>query len=277
MGVAPHELVIDDDNYRDQLAPVVNGEKVGFGLIPRDYAVQPHAYGAGAYNAVDMPLIDESEWPDRIKEGERTKSFLSHIRRTGNNGGLIPSLNQGNSSFCWFHSATMALMLQRAVANQPYKKLSAFAGACKIKNFRNQGGWSPLAMEFLVKNGIPEVSYWPEGSFSRSNDTAAAWENAKNYQVTEGWWDLSQNIYTRNLTFKQIMTLLLSRVPVTLDLNWWGHSVVGMDPVLIEPGSYGIRILNSWSDSWGDHGEAVLRGNKAVPDGAVAPRVVDAA
>lgn len=270
------QIIIDDDNFTDFLNPVIDGEPVGKGLIERDFAIQPHAYGAGAYDAIDMPLIDESEWEPRIKEMEERKTRLSDIRRTGNNGGLIVNLNQGQSNFCWFHSAAHALMLQRAVMGQPFKKLSAFAGACKIKNFRNQGGWSPLAMEFLVKNGIPEDSYWPEGSWDRRNDNSKTWENAKLYQVTEGWWDLSQNIYTRNLTFKQVMTLLLCRVPVTLDLNWWGHSVCGMDPVLVEKGSYGIRILNSWLN-WGDKGEAVLRGNKAIPDGAVAPRVVDAA
>ena len=63
-------------------------------------------------------------------------------------------------------------------------------------------------------------------------------------------------------------------LPVVVDLNWWGHSICAMDPVEVEPGSFGIRILNSWSDKWGDLGEAVLRGSKAHPDGSVAPRVV---
>jgi hypothetical protein len=44
-----------------------------------------------------------------------------------------------------------------------------------------------------------------------------------------------------------------------------------MDLEEVEPGSFGVRILNSWKN-WGENGTAVLRGDKALPTNAVAPR-----
>jgi hypothetical protein len=270
------DLIINDENFQDYLEPTVNGEAVGRGYVERDLERQPLCSSPGAYSAVDMVVYPRSEWDARIKEKDETKSRLSDIRRMAANGQHMPSLYQGQSNFCWVYSTAGCVMLQRAVMNLPYVRLSPHALGCKIQNYRNQGGWSPLSMEWFVKVGCPSIEFWPERSFSRSNDTAKTWENAKHYQVTEGWWDLSQNIYNRNLTFDQVATLLLSNVPCTLDYNWWGHSVLGLDLVRIEAGSYGIRILNSWSDQWGDKGEAILQGRKAIPDGSVAPRVVDA-
>lgn len=277
MSIGSHELLIDDDNWKDHVDPTVNGEKVHKGYVPRDFVIQPHCATPNAFDAVDMPLIPRSEWSDRIKEMERTKSRLSDIRRVANNGGIIPSLDQNGQGYCWAYGTGSAIMLARAVMNQPYVRVSPHAVACKIKNFRDQGGWGALSMEFAVKYGYPSDEFWPQKSMSRQWDNEKTWENAKLHQVTEGYWDLSKAVYNRNLTWDQVMTLLLCRIPVVVDFNWWGHVVCYEDPVEVEPGSFGGRCLNSWSDNWGDKGEAVLRGNKAIPDGAVAPRVVDAA
>jgi hypothetical protein len=276
MGVGAHELVIDDDNWEQFVEPDVDGHRVHRGLVPRDFSAQPVGSSPLSFDAVNMPLIPRSEWSDRIKEMEATKSRLSDIRRTAVAGGPIPSLDQNGQGYCWSYSTGMAIMLARAVMNQPYARLSPHAVAAKIKGFRDQGGWAALSMEFAVKYGYPTDDFWPQKSMSRQYDNQKTWDNAKLYQVTEGWWDLGQSIYDRNLTFDQVMTCLLCRVPVATDFRWWGHSVCSMDPVEVEKGSFGIRIINSWSDKWGDMGEAVLRGDKAVPVGAVAPRVVDA-
>lgn len=276
MSVGAHELVIDDGNWEQFVEPEVDGHQVHRGLVPRDLVRQPVGSSPMGYDAVDMRLIPRSEWSARIKEMEASKSRLSDIRRTAVAGGPIPALDQNGQGFCWAYSTGMSIMLARAVGNQHYVRLSPHAVACKIKGFRDQGGWAALSMEFACRYGYPGDEYWPQQSMSRQYDNEKTWNNALLHQVTEGWWDLGQKVYDRNLTFDQVMTLLLCRVPVALDYNWWGHSVCGMDPVEVEPGSFGIRILNSWSDKWGNMGEAVLSGSKAVPNGAVAPRVVDA-
>lgn len=276
MALQNGELLIDDDNYLDHVETVIEGERMSKGCVPRDYGTHPVGYLACAPAAVDMPLIPRSEWSDRIKDMEAQKSRLSDIRLTGNNGGIIPSLDQDGKGYCWAHSSTGAVMMLRAANNEPYVPLSAFAVACIIKGYQDEGGWGAQSLQFVTDRGVPAQSFWPQQSMDRSNDKPETWANAALHKVSAGWVDLQAALYDRKLTFDQMMTCLLCRVPVVGDFNWWGHSVCLLDPVEVEPGSFGVRILNSWSDKWSDRGMGVLRGSKAIPDGGAAPRVTGA-
>jgi hypothetical protein len=265
MPLNPGEYLIDDSTPDDGLLnPVVDGELKGRGHDPSQYV--PTMFAPPA----ELPLIPRSEWSDRIKEQERLKSRLSDIR------GSIPSLDQNGQGYCWAYSTTSCVMLLRAKANQPYVRLSAHAVACKVKNFRDEGGWCGLSAKFQREQGCPSVDFWPEKSMSRSHDKPETWANAALHKVTEDWVDLGKAVYDQNLTFDQVATCLLSGVPCAVDFNWWSHSVCAVDLVEVEPGSFGLRILNSWSDSWSERGMGVLRGSKAIPTGAVALRVTGA-
>ena len=175
--------------------------------------------------------------------------------------------------------------------------------ACIIKQYQDEGGWGAQSMDFICENGIPSSQFWPQQSMSRSNDNPAMRANAKLHRVTEGFWDLSAAQYDRNLTWNQVATCLLCRIPVVVDYNWWSHSVCAAD--LIDGASewgqtrdessgklvdlrtfnrvwgmddpvtagFGVLIWNSWGDSWSDRGMGPISGSKAVPDGSVAPRV----
>ena len=130
-----------------------------------------------------------------------------------------------------------------------------------------------------MSRGVVPQSLWPAKSMSRTYNTQANWKEAMKYRVTEGWIDLAASVYDRDLSNLQVGTLLISGVPVICDYNWWGHSVCGMDLVDVYPtrsardfSRYGIRILNSWTDGWGDNGTGVLKDSQAWPDGSVAPR-----
>ena len=266
----PGELLLDDsfpvcDQY------IVNGQVKTTGAIPRNYNVEHKACHAAPST---LKLIPRSEWSERIKDLVATKSQLSDIRLTANNGQRIPALDQNGKGYCWAHSSTAAVMMTRAVMGEPYVPLSAYAVACKIKNFRDEGGWGALSLDFISQQGVPSADFWPMKSMARSNDNAATWQNASLHKVIDGWIDMSAEVYDRKLSFDAVATLLLSRVPVVLDLNWWGHSVLGLDLVEISPGQFGIRILNSWGDDWSDRGMGVLAPNKSIPDGAVAPRIL---
>ena len=258
------DFVIDDTNFNDPARP--DGMK---GCVPRDFNVQPRKM-----QAVNFPLIPQAEWSARIKEMELTQSRLSDIRMTGDNGSMIRSYDQNGQGFCWAYSTTAAATLLRAKTNSKHVRLSAHAVACKVKNFVDEGGWGALSMEFIAKHGVPSEATWPAKSMDRGLDIAATWADAAKYRIAEGWADLDSQAWDRHLTFAQVATLLLSRIPVVGDFNWWGHSVCLMDLVETSPGQFGVRILNSWTDAWGDNGTAVLAGQKAIPDAAVAPLVM---
>lgn len=259
------DLVIDHSTPADVLFPRDRSR----GCVPRDYAATPHR----PVRAVDVPLVPRSEWSARIKDMEAARSRLSDVRLAGAAGDPIPSLDQGNIGYCWAHSSTHAVMLLRAVMNQPHVPLSAFAVAATIKNGRDEGGWGAQSLDFICDRGVPAQKYWPQQSRDLSHGTPECWANAALHKVAEGWVDVAAPQYDRDLSFDQVASCLLSRVPVVGDFNWWGHSVCLMDLVEVEPGSFGVRIWNSWADSFGDRGTAVLRGSQAIPDGAVAPRV----
>jgi hypothetical protein len=272
--IRPGELVINDSTPAHlYMEPVVDGDKKSHGLIPRNYLTHPQGcYAAAPALAVDFPLIPRSEWSDRIKEKVATKSQLSDIRLKGNAGGVIPSLDQNGKGYCWAHSSTGSVMMLRATMNEPYVPLSAYAVACIIKGYRDEGGWGAESLDFIMNKGVPSQALWPQQSMSQSNDKPETWANALLHKVTAGFVDLSAAQYDRKLTFDQVGTLLLSNVPVVADFNWWSHSVCLLDLVEISSGSFGVRLLNSWGDSWSDRGMGTLEGNKAIPDGAVAPR-----
>ena len=263
------ELIINESNYRKFAFDTVvkDGGLRARGLIPRDFT----AFPVGAYKAAKpfmMPLIPEGEWEDRLAFQQEQKAQVGNIRDVGNYGKQIPSLDQGNQGYCWAHSSTHAVMLIRAINNQPYIPLSAYAVACIIKNYANMGGWGSESLDFIAEKGIPDQKYWPQGSKDRSNDNPETWANARLHLCTE--W---QDHYPRNKA--QLVTCLLLNIPVVSDFNWWGHSVCTMDLVSIRP--FRTRILNSWSDQWGNDGTGILEGEQAIPDGACSPRVMYAA
>lgn len=265
-------FLIDDSTPMD----VTHAADKSRGLIPRNYGTHPvgHYVNIPAA-AVEMPLIARSEWSARIKERKAIKARMKDIRRTsGPNGGPIPSLDQDGIGYCWCHDPTMGVMLMRAAMNEPYVRLSAFMVGCIMKDYRDRGGWGADAVDFIIKNGVPSEEFWPQQSMKRSNDTPAMRENAAKHKITEGWIDLENPVYDRNLTTDQVATILLTGGVVVGDFNWWGHSVILMDWDEIEPGSFGPIGLNSWSDQWGDLGEFTLQGSRADLDGGVGLRVV---
>jgi len=260
------DLIIHDSTPNDVLYPP--GFARGYSRADRAMSPVPMAQPPA-----EMELIDPSEWDARIKEQDEQQSSLEHIRmRSGPNGGHIPALDQNGQGYCWAYSNTMAVMLQRAAAHQPYVRLSAHGIACKVKDFRDEGGWCGLSAEFIKNNGVPPVSVWPEKSMKRSLDNPATWAEAAKYKTTEDWVDYAVAAYDRNMTAKQIATLLLLNIPLAIDYDEWGHSICAIRWVKIEAGSYGPKILNSWTDTWGDKGMGIIQRGWTV-DGATGMRV----
>lgn len=255
------EIIIHDGNAHLHQTSDMGHSK---GLVPRDYNQHPVGYLYCA-KPFDLPLIPESEWADRLAAQIAAKAQLSDIRNRGNAGQPIPSRDQNGKGYCWAHSSTSASLLLRALMGQPYADLSAYAVACIIKGYRDQGGWGAESLEWIAQNGIPTSKTWPQQSMSRSNDNPAMRAEAAMHKVTE-WMDGEPN------NKAQLVTCLLSNNPVVVDFNWWSHSVCAMDLVSLNP--FRIRIWNSWGDSWSENGTGLLEGSKAIPDGMIMPRVV---
>lgn len=220
----------------------------------------------------EIPLIPESEWSERIKEQERHESRISDILRRAS----IPSTDQNGHGYCWAYSTGGCVIALRAINNQPYLRLNPHSVAAIIKRGADQGGWCGQSARFLKEHGIAVMGngngQWPEHSRNLSNDNPAVRANMKLHRVTEDWIDLRKQEWNDDMTFAQVASCLLAGTPCALDFNWWGHSVMGCDLVEVSSGSFGIRIRNSWTDSWGDKGFSVLQGSKSRPNGAVALR-----
>lgn len=93
-------VIITDKNWRDHVAPVVDGERKEMGLIPRDYSTHPVGYLACA-KPFDLPLIDPSEWKNRLEMRKKTGATFHEIRATGAFGSRIPSRDQNGKGYCF--------------------------------------------------------------------------------------------------------------------------------------------------------------------------------
>lgn len=261
------ELITIDDNNFEQFIDHTgdDGQPRMKGLIPRDYSVKP----VGCYASMpvfSLPLMTDDEIEAAIKRKDAEQSWLSDTRETGMYGGRVPSRDQNGKGYCWAHSGVSANLLVRARDNQPYEDLSAYAIACIIKNYRDEGGWGAEGLQWQIDNGVPTSKTWPQQSMSRSNDNAAMRAEAEKYKVNGSWMDMQPR------DKRALATALCRNDPVVVDFNWWSHSVCACR--LKSWGSNGsnlkITIWNSWGDSWSSNGMGDLSGSKAVPDGQVA-------
>lgn len=256
--------IIDDSTKPDDLYPPGKGT----GLVERDFSKDPPSMFA---DPSAMPVIDESHWKGLIKEQDEQQSSLMHHRMTGNNGQMIPSLDQGSNGYCWGHSTVNTIHLRRAYMHQPFVALSAYSVCATIMKGRNEGGWCGLSAKFLRETGVCSQKLWPQGDRNyQKYQTPEVLADMAKHKITADYVDLAKPVYNQNLTWKQVASCLFSGIPCAVDFNWWAHSVCALRIIEVEGGSFGLLIWNSWGDGWGDKGMGILRGNKMYPDGAVA-------
>jgi len=248
-----------------------------FGMVPRDYSVDPEMMFA---QPDQMVLIPESEWDARFDEQEATQSSLEHIYLSGPNGTpKFINLDQGNNGFCWSYSTAHSIMMDRLKQNLPVIRLSGAATAAIIKGGRNEGGWCGLSAKWARENGYAiegtGPGEWPAQSRNLKYDTPQLRAAMSLHKVEEEWTDLTKQVYDQNLTRAQCATCGFNNIPGPRDYNFWSHSVCGIRWVRIERGSWGQLILNSWLN-WGRYGLAVLRGSQAICNGGLAIRLSSA-
>lgn len=244
-----------------------------FGLVPRDYSKDPESLFAPPS---EMQVIPESEWDARFDEQERLQSSLEHIYLSGPNGTpAFKNLDQNGHGYCWAYSTGHAIMLDRLRRNLPLVRLNPHATAAIIKRGADEGGWCGLSAKFGSEVGYAVEGngpgQWPLHSRDLRRDTPELRAQMAKYRIDEDWVDLTRQVWDRNLTTAQVATGGFCNIPGPGDYNWWGHSVCRVRWVRVEPGSWGQLILNSWPN-WGHFGLGVLRGNKAICNGALGIR-----
>lgn len=269
MSLYRNELVIDDANFH-RFAPEligdghqveVNGEVYSLSAKPRDYATDPYGSGgATPFEASGLTLIPRSEWSARIKEQIERKARVSDYCK-------FPALNQARTNFCWYNGVVHASMMSRAIQGLPYIPLSSASGACLVKGYANRGGYGMEACKHMASVGVCRDALWPNAEINRARDTDQTRQDRQNFKLTE-WVDADA---LGGKMFDICATMCLLTIPGAPAYNWWSHLVSLTDLVEIEPGSFGLRIRNSWADSWGaknDYGFGgfqVLREGKGTP------------
>ncbi|GIW60060.1 MAG: hypothetical protein KatS3mg087_1126 [Patescibacteria group bacterium] len=246
----PHEVIVSDTDP----APV-------FGMT--GYKGRHFGYGEGFMKVNQVPLIPRDEWDDRIAHQEKTRSRTSDLLKQAK----WTVFNQERTRYCWVFAATAAVEVVRLMEKLDRVRLSPASVGSILTNFRNVGGWSTKAIEFIAEHGIVPAIYWPPTAISRRYNLESHWQEAKKYRVVE-WWDLQPR------TLDELASALLINMPVAVGYNWWGHAVMAIDLVKID-GKYGIRIANSWGGEWGHRGFGILLGNRALPDDACAPVITE--
>lgn len=296
--------VINDNNFEVKAAPpgysklsdaidsTEYGGKGGLGLV----APEPTKY-AKRVRGSGQAIIPRDEWVERIQEGHANKQFCSyHLKAAG-----FKSLDQGRDGYCWKYSGTLQNIVLRILSGLGYTRLSAHSAACRIKNFRNEGGWNAAGVDYVMQHGENSVEEWPEKSSARGNDTPETREAALKYRIEGVWTDLPDPMYDRNLTEDERFTNLLLCNPVGADRYRWSHSTGDLDPLLgsqtrrkasllktdfgsldlnnakdaeVFFASFSTLGCNSWGEGWGDKGYFVMEGNSQKMDGGTAIHAV---
>ncbi len=240
--------------------------EASFGCVPRDYDEDPPQMGDSP-DGIDTSIDVVAYYQERMDQ----KASMIHRYLQGdieNGTPVFTNLNQNGQGFCWAYSTAQAIMLDRMRRNMPTVRLSGHAVACKIKNFRDEGGWCGLSAKFARENGYPSVELWPEDSMDRKYDNQATWANAAMHQSLEDWYDLGKREYDQKLSQKQIQVLGVTSCPQMWDYNRFSHSMCGIDVGLLDGVLHPI-VLNSWK-GYGYHGLVLLYG--MWPDNANAIR-----
>jgi hypothetical protein len=205
--------------------------------------------------------VPRSQWHAQIAAGQGT--FLSDLVKQKK----IQAKDQNSLNFCWVYGSTRAVEVRRAATGLPALDLSPESVGGPCTHWRNQGGYASEAFDRLQNFGACETSYMDAPHSLHPLRWKPGWEKNALLHEAVDW-------YSINTSFDEVITCLLERIPVAAGLDWWGHLVCFLDPVILPDGSVGVLFQNSWGVDWptpGANGLACLTESKATPDGAAAP------
>jgi hypothetical protein len=274
-------LTIGDHNYRDYLGdnPVhCGGEKRLCTVKPRDYNARP--YGSIGLTTVaskhadgTIPRIPIEEWPDRIADMDRNRSWaLDHWEGLG-----IDPLDQDGVGYCHAFSLASAAMIARGMQGLPYEELSASSIGGPVTGWKNAGAYILDDLEQGMRAGLCSTKFGPMLTTRRADFKPGWEEDARNHKIEEAW-EGDPNDWV------SFVSCLLTGFVVPGGWNWWGHAVTAvrvvntrasefrgayrasrnLDPVAQQiylADFFDLDILNSWGN-WGKRGIGRLTGSK---------------
>lgn len=247
-------VVIDDSNWQRWTNPIVDGQRRLSGYWGMWESQTVRGAAKTFQDLIDIPLIPESEWDDRIDQLERDKATIKDLCQ----GCELHVLDQNGTNYCWINAPTFCCMVTRLQETSRAIRYSPASGGAPIKNFANRGGWGSQALEWFKKNGVNLQDDWPPNAINRQYYTDENKEKAKRHITLE---------YFKLDNWHETGSCILAGVPVAVGYNWWSHEVTGVGVV---KGSHDLVIANSWGRKWSDDGYGVLKGQKKIPDDAVA-------
>ena len=259
-------LIIDDSNAHLFCSGAPRGGSTGYRGWQRPG--KPHAFRGARPVGTTIP---RSQWHERIRSGQG--NFLSDLVKEKG----IVAKDQNGLGFCWVYGSTRAVEIQRAVQGLTRLDLSPESVGGPCTHWRDEGGYASEAFDQLQNFGACESSFMNAPHSLRYNLWKPGWQqNALLHEAVQ-WYDIENG--DASPTFDEVITCLLQRVPVAAGLDWWGHLVCFLDPIILPDDSVGVLFMNSWGADWptrGANGLACLTESRGTPDGAAAPFVVTA-
>ncbi len=227
-------------------------------------------------------LIPRSQWTSRIQSGAEYGTFLSNlVKQKG-----IQAKDQNGLRYCWVYGSTRAAELWRLLGGKPWLDLSPESVGGPCTHWRNTGGYAAEAFDQLENYGACQNSFMNKPWSLQPRLWKAGWQaDALQHEVPD-WYDIETDdkLPAGATCFDEVITCLLNRIPVAAGLDWWGHLVCFLDPVILPPGTapantpdgatVGVLFQNSWGVDWptpAANGLACLVEDLATPDGAAAP------
>ena len=203
--------LITDANYREFLQQQSDAGMVGFGALPRQ--TQPGGIMGVPMMAEKVPLIPESEWPDRIRHMTANKLWI------GDRWKSDPQADYQNGFYyCWAYSLSQAAMAVRAAQGQKFVQLSPESLAEDV-NYRNAGNYLDSALAYAAKNGIATRATVPQHKIKESQ-WDAAYKQERTIYIPSEWWDLDGRD-----VWQSTVTALLLGYGCYVGLDWWSHAV----------------------------------------------------
>jgi hypothetical protein len=221
----------------------------------------PRMWGYGKMHNVQaaeeiIEPIPRSKWKQLILEGQGT--FI-HDRCKP----VLPPSDQNGTNYCWAHAAVRAFTTFRVIRGHDPRRLSAASVAVPITGGRNIGGYPEKAIMQLRASGACELDLWPDDQRRAPKDVLAMNASAMRNRIIR-WIDVR--------TWEMQVTCAFLRIPLAIGLNWWGHAVCQLDPVILSNGDVGIGIDNSWGADWSEYGYGTLDEEHGTSDmGAFGP------